>query len=131
MAQDHVEIVRSVYERWAEGDFRTDAVFDPNLVFILPAGFPDSGTYIGPDEIAAYTRGFLEPWIHITIEAEELLPAGDSVLATVIQRATGDVSGAETDFRYFQLWSLRAGKVIRLENFRERDEALEAAGLAG
>lgn len=129
MAPDHVETVRSIYERWAQGDFKTDAQFDPTAVFVIPGGFPDSGTYVGTEEIAAYTHGFLEPWTHITIAAEELLPAGDSVLATVLQRGTGDASGAETDFRYWQIWTFRGGKVIRLENFREREAALAAAGL--
>ena len=30
---------------------------------------------------------------------------------------------------FFTLWTLRGGKVIRIESFRERAEALEAAGL--
>jgi ketosteroid isomerase-like protein len=129
VAREKIEIVRSVYDRWGEGDFKTDALFDPHVVFVLPRGFPDSGTYCGNDAIADYTRGFLEPWTHITIEAEDLVPAGDSVLATVLQRGVGDASGAATEFRYFQLWSFRGDTVIRLENFRDRDEALAAAGL--
>jgi len=130
MAQDKLEIVRSIYERWGEGDFKSGLdLFDPNVVFVINPGFPDGGTYLGKDEVAGYTRGFLEPWIHITIEAEELLPAGDSVLASIMQRGAGGASGAATEFRYFQLWSLRGDKVIRLENFRDRGEALEAAGL--
>jgi hypothetical protein len=32
--------------------------------------------------------------------------------------------------RYFTVWSSRGNKVIRIESFRERDEALEAAGLS-
>jgi uncharacterized protein len=130
MARDNVEIVRSIYERWREGNFRADPdELDPHVLFILPAGFPDAGTYLGTRALADYTRGFLEPWTHISIEAEEVIPAGDTVFGSVLQRGVGDASGAETEFRYFQLWSLRGGKVIRLENFRERDEALAAAGL--
>jgi hypothetical protein len=51
------------------------------------------------------------------------------VLVGVLQRGVGDESGAATEFRYFQVWSFRGRKVIRLENFRERAEALEAVGL--
>ena len=47
----------------------------------------------------------------------------------VLQRGVGDGSGLATEFRYFQVWSFRGRKVIRLENFRERAEALEAVGL--
>jgi ketosteroid isomerase-like protein len=65
----------------------------------------------------------------LTIQAEELVPWGDSVFAAVLQSGAGNASGAATDFRYCQVWSFRAGKIIRLENFRERREAEEAAGL--
>src|SRR4051794_18128785 len=131
MSERSIEIVREIYDRWSEGDFRTPFEhMDENVVFILPLDLPESGTYFGRAALAEYSRGFLEPWTHVTIEAEELLPAGDSVLASIVQRAMGDASGAETELRYFQLWSLRGDKVIRLEAFRDRAEALAAAGLS-
>jgi ketosteroid isomerase-like protein len=74
-------------------------------------------------------RNFLEPWVRITIEAEEITGAGDSVFAAVVQRGTGHGSGAATELRYFHVWTFRGGKVIRLETFRDRAEAREAVGL--
>jgi ketosteroid isomerase-like protein len=56
--------------------------------------------------------------------------ADGTIIAAVRQHATGRGSGAETDLRYYQLWSFRGGKVIRLENFRGHADALEAAGLS-
>src|SRR5215211_4403607 len=130
MHQERLQTVRSIYEHWAEGDFRaTFDLLDRNVVFVMPPELPDAGTYLGNDAVAEYTRGFLEPWTHITMEAEELVPSGDSVLATIVQRAAGDASGAETELRYFQLWTFRGDKVIRLENFRDLDDAQKAAGL--
>ena len=132
MSQESVEIVRGVYERWGAGDFRASMeVFDPKVLLIMPPGFPEAALYLGTDRVEEYTRGFLEPWSHIAIEAEELVGAGDSVVAGVRQHGAGSESGAETEFRYFQVWSLRGGRVIRLENFRERSEAFAAAGLPG
>jgi hypothetical protein len=32
--------------------------------------------------------------------------------------------------RYFQVWSLRGGVVLRMESIFERSDALEAAGLS-
>ena len=37
--------------------------------------------------------------------------------------------GVPVELRYFTVWSFRGKNVIRIESFRERDEALEAAGL--
>jgi ketosteroid isomerase-like protein len=130
MSQENVEAIRAVYERFSEGDFRASLdVVDADVLFVLPSGFPESGTYLGIARLVEYTRGFLEPWTRITIEAEDIAEAGDSVVTTVRQRGVGKESGAATELRYFQVWSFRGPKVIRIENFRERAEALVAAGL--
>lgn len=130
MPVDHVDALREVYARWSEGDFSASlAVADPLILFVLGPEFPDAGTYLGVERLREYTRGFLEPWSSITIEAEEITPAGDSVVVAVLQRGAGGESGVTTELRYFQVWSFRGAKAIRLENFRERAGALEAAGL--
>jgi ketosteroid isomerase-like protein len=132
VSRENVEIVRAIFARRREGDFKSHMeVLDPHLVFVLRPEFPDAGAYFGTDAVADYTRGFLEPWTHLTMEAEEIVDAGDTVIVRLVQRAAGDASGAETELRYFQLWTFRGGKVIRLENIRDRAEAFEAAGLGG
>ena len=129
MAHDNLALVRNVYERWRTGDFGTEEAFDPLVLFVLNPEFPDAGRYLGVESMIRYTRGLLEPWSRFTIEARDLAEAGDTVVAAVTQRGTGHGSAATTEFHYYQVWTLRGGKVIRLDNFRERAEALEAAGL--
>jgi ketosteroid isomerase-like protein len=130
MSQENVETVRVVYDRWSNGDFQASLdLFDAFALLVLRAGFPDAGTYLGVEKIVEYTREFLEPWTRIAIEVEDVTDAGDSVVAAVRQRGVGGASGAATEFRYYQVWSFRGRKVIRLENFREHLEALEAVGL--
>jgi uncharacterized protein len=131
VSQERVEAVRSVYRRWGSGDFTGSVpLFDPKVVFVVRPEFPDAGTYVGLDAVAEYTRGFLEPWSRITIEAEEVVDAGDSVVVAVCQRGVGGSSGTVTDFRYLHVWTFRGDTVVRLENFRDRGEALEAVGLS-
>ena len=124
------ETVRGIYDRWREGDFRTaDERFDPLFLLVMRPEFPESGTYLGLERLAEYMRGFLEPWSRITIEAEELIEAGDSIVAAVCQRGAGTSSGAVTEFRYFQVWTFRGPVAIRLETVREREDALALVGL--
>jgi ketosteroid isomerase-like protein len=136
MSLENVEAVRAIYERWSEGDFRASVeLFDPNVVLVLRPEFgpdsPDAVPYLGPEAIAAYTRAsLLETWTEFKMEAEELLVAGDTVLVAVCQHGVGRVSGVPTEARYFTLWSFRGRKVIHIESFPERAEALEAAGLS-
>jgi ketosteroid isomerase-like protein len=130
MSQENVEAVQAVFERWSEGDFRASVdLFDPHVVLVLRPEFPDAGAYLGPEGVAAYTRSLLEPWTRLTIEAEEIVAAGDSVLVGVRQHGVGTASGIPTELRYFMLWSFRGRKVIRLESIRERAQALDAVGL--
>jgi ketosteroid isomerase-like protein len=130
MSPGNVEVLRGVYERWSQGDFNAGvALFDLRIVFVMGPGFPEAGTYVGLGEVREYMRGFLEPWVRITIEAEELTEAGDSVVARVLQSGAGTGSGVRTEFRYFQVWTFRGDRVIRFETFRERDDALRAVGL--
>ena len=132
MANENTETIRAIYERWAEGDFTAGPEhFDSNLVFIMRPEFPDSGTYVGPEQVAGYMRIFLEPWEWINIEATEIIEADDSVVVAVTQRGLGMASRVETDFSYFNVWTFRGSLIIRFETFREREEALAAVGLAG
>lgn len=130
MSQHNVEAVRSVYDRWRHGDFAASVdVFDPLVLLVMRPEFPDAGTYLGVERVRDYTRGFLEPWTSIAIEAEEIIDAGDSVALAVRQSGVGSESGAATEFRYYHVWSFRGGRAIRLETFRERAEALAAVGM--
>ncbi len=131
MPEENLEAVRGVYERWGVGDFEASLdVFDPQVLFVIGPDFPDAGPYLGLEGVRDYTRGFLEPWSRVAIEAEELREVGDSVVAAVRQFGVGGGSGAETELRYFHVWTFRGDRVVRLENFRERAEALEVVGLS-
>jgi len=70
MSEENVEAIRAVYERFSKGDFRASLdVVDPLVLFVQRPEFPESGAYLGIARLVEYTRGFLEPWSHITIEA--------------------------------------------------------------
>lgn len=127
--EENVEIVRGIYERWARGEFRAGTeLFDPWVVLVLRREFPDAGGYLGLEGIRGYMRRFLEGWDDAVIEAEEFTAAGDSVVVRVHQQASGQRSGIPVDMRYFQVWTLRGGAVIRIESIKERQQALEAVG---
>ena len=136
MSQENVEIVRSVYERYSRGDFRAAAdLLDRHVVLVLDPVFaaslfasPDDEAFYGIDAVSDYTRGFLED-AHVTMEAEEIVAVRDSILVSVHQRMTGKKSGVPLESRYVSVWSFRGGKVIRIESFGERADALEAVGL--
>ena len=130
MPQGNVETVEFIYAGWSQGDFRSGlSHFDPEAVLVLHPPLPDAGDYVGVEAIKKYTRDFLEPWSELTISADELTEAGDRALASVTQRGVGGGSGISTELRYFHVWSLRDGRVTRLESIQDAATAREAAGL--
>jgi len=130
MSEKNVEVVRRVYGAWGRGDFRAGTeLFDAHTMLVLRPPLPEAGTYHGPEAISGYMRGFLETWDRAIIEGEDFIAAGDNVLVSVHQQATGTGSGAPVEMRYFQVWSFRGDTVLRLESISDRSDALEAAGL--
>ncbi len=45
-------------------------------------------------------------------------------------RGRGRGSGVEVDARFYDVYTLRNGKIVRVDEFAEREDALEAAGLS-
>jgi ketosteroid isomerase-like protein len=133
MSEENIEAVRRVYGEWAQGNFRAGPeIYDQDVVFVQSRELgTDSGTYLGLDGVRDYMGKFLEVWERVTVEASELIEAGDSVVVKVIQRAVGKGSGVEpAEMEYFHVWTFRGGKVIRLDVIRSREAALEAAGIS-
>jgi ketosteroid isomerase-like protein len=64
----------------------------------------------------------------VHIEVEQARPAGERILLILNQRNQGEAGGVETSNRWAQLISFRDGLIIRVENYYNVDEALEAIG---
>jgi ketosteroid isomerase-like protein len=74
-------------------------------------------------------RYWLDAFEDIRWDPEEVLDFGDGLLVTAQQRGHGSGSGVAVTEPVFQLFTLRRGLVLRQEDFLDRSEALEAAGL--
>ena len=136
MSEDNVELVRKVIEAHERGDF--DAVFaayDPAIEWHIGGlEMPASDfepVYHGHDGVRAFWREWFAAWETASFEYEEFLDAGESVVTILSQRMRGRTSGVELEWSsYGQVWTLREGKVVRVEFFPTRRAAVEAVGLA-
>ena len=134
MSEENIEVVRRATEEFNRGG--TDAVIDtfwaPEIVWdMTPTRIPGLGIYTGYDEI----RAFMADWFSAfefdewELEVEELFGRGDTVVSMVRQRGRGTSSGAEVSVDFAQVFTLRADKIVRIDNYLDRSKALEAAGL--
>jgi ketosteroid isomerase-like protein len=131
MSQENVEIVRGAYEEFAKGNLRDHLhLYDPLLLFIPITDFPAAHHCLGQEGLTAFMREYLKAWENFTMTAEELIEAESSVVVAVRQRAVGRESGVPSEIRYFEVWTFRGRSVLRIEQFRERVDALEAVGLS-
>lgn len=92
---------------------------------------PDlGGPTHGHDGYLRMWRYWLDAFDDIRYEPEEVLDLGAKLLVTVQQRGHGSGSGVAVSDPVFQLLTIRRGATVRQEDFRDRSEALEAAGLS-
>ena len=63
------------------------------------------------------------------MEPQDLIDAGDEVVASVRLVGVGRQSGVETMANAAHIWTFRDGKIVRLTVFQTLQEALEAMGL--
>jgi ketosteroid isomerase-like protein len=84
----------------------------------------------GRDAVMEFFRNWLGPFAEWGYEVEELIDCGDSVVVLIHQWGRGKGSGVAVDGRFWQVWTLRHGKVIRTTHHREKAPALEAAECA-
>ena len=133
MSEENVEVVRSALEAWERGDLKAAAdLLDPEVEWSFPSNLPEAGTYKGRDEVGRRLEEFLEAWEDLAVTVEELVDAGDRVVALVRYSGRGRESGIEVSgaTRNAQVWTVRNGKALRVELYGDTAEALEAAGLS-
>jgi ketosteroid isomerase-like protein len=125
-----VELVRGAIERFAAvGGEAIGNSWEPDIEFDMrPTGFPGWGLYRGREA----TKAFLSDWVGsfgtYEIELEEVRDAGDGrVLAVAVQRGRASGSEAEVAMRFAQVYTVREGRIARVETFLDVDEARRAA----
>jgi ketosteroid isomerase-like protein len=122
MSEQNVEIVRRFLA--AEMD-EALALADPGIVWNPIEESPEQGH----DAVRASAVRWKSEWDDYELVPEDFADMGDCVLATVRLRGRGRGSGVEVDARFFDLYTLRDGKIIRMDQFAEESEALAAVGL--
>jgi len=132
MSQENVEVVRRCMELWPEREFeRIPEFFDPEIVIDLSRNVFNPDVYHGFDGVERFLQGVYETWERFEVEIEEAIDGGDVVATPSRMSGKGRGSGVETEMQIFQVWTLRAGRIVTVVGgYRDRTTALGAAGLA-
>jgi ketosteroid isomerase-like protein len=132
VSQENVEVARRSFEAFARGDFET--AFEAHAAdteWQTAPDEPDSQTYRGIEGMHTLVAALGELWIDRfdgQQQFEELIDLGDWVVAPWTARLRGRTSGAEVLANETYAALLRGGKIVRVEEHRTKEEALEAVG---
>jgi uncharacterized protein len=132
MSQENAAVIRRVYEAFAAGDVAAVlGAFSPDIVWNEAENFPysDRNPYKGPQAIAEGIFGrIVQDWDGFTVAFEEILDAGDTVVALGRYLGTHKKTGAPLRAQHVHVWRLAQGKVV---GFQQYVDTLQVARVAG
>ena len=125
--------MRRGYDAFNDGDIDAALqLFHPEIVwhtYIVPG--PGGGTYRGHDGVRELWSDAKRIFGDFRNVPEEMFDAGDDRVVTFVRvEGIGVKSGVAVQARIGHVHTFREGKVIRVQSFEDRGEALRAAGLS-
>lgn len=133
MSRGDVEFVREGYEALARGDMETFTALSrehlgPDFEF---HHVWDGRVFKGFEGTMEWISDTRETWEDYSQEVEEIVELGDVVVVVLRISARGGGSGVPVAQELAVVWTFEDGKATRARSFTSREEALEAAGVAG
>lgn len=89
---------------------------------------PDHEVHHGIDAIQDLTQGWIETYPDLLVEPLEIRVKGDNAFVWTRWSGHAAASGVQIDMELAHCWTVADGKIRRIEEFFERDDALRALG---
>jgi SnoaL-like domain len=130
----NLELVESIVEPWARGDFSNVEWAHEDIEFVIADG-PEPGGATGLAAMAGMWLDFMGAWEDLRAEPQECRELdGERVVVYIRNRGRGKTSGLELGKVIGESWAdlfvIREHKVARLVLYRDRERALVDLGLA-
>jgi ketosteroid isomerase-like protein len=138
MSRENVEFLEGLFAGAADMDKQAllDALpeliaqtCDPEIEWVEDPRRADRRVYRGHDGVRESWERWLENFDEYGFEVEQMVDCGDKVLAIAREQGQGSLSGATITQRIYAVYTFRAQKIARYEEFYEERDALEAVGL--
>jgi ketosteroid isomerase-like protein len=130
VSEDNVELVRRSMEAFARGDLDAFlAAHDPETEWRTAADEPNPETYRGHEGLRRLAAEISEAWAGRFDEVmtfEDFIDLGDWVVVPWTARLRGRSSGIEVEVSETYAVRLEDGRIVRVNEYRTREEAIEA-----
>ncbi len=120
-----VELVRGIIEALNRGD--VDAMLarlHPDFEWRPLEASPVARVYRGREQVRSYVEDWLGTFEGLRLDLEDPTQVADRVIAMVRGHGRGRASGVELDARFCQVWTLRRGAALAMEEYATREQAL-------
>jgi uncharacterized protein len=132
MSQENVELVRGIYDAFAAGDVPSVlGAMSPEMVWNEAENFPlaDRNPYVGHDAIVQGVFMRLgEQWDGFGVEVDELLDAGETVVALGHYVGRHRATGTAIRAQLAHVWRIEDGKA---KSFQQYTDTLQVARATG
>ena len=125
---DPREIVSQVSERWNAGDF--DGLLElyaDDVTVHTGEHWPERHVLEGKDAFRESIEEWVSVWESIAIETDEVEVFGDRVVARGAWRSTGRLSGVEGTLPIHIVFTIRDGKIARVDWCPDHEQAVATA----
>jgi len=133
MSQANVEIAKRAVDAFNRQDSDAfDDLFTPDFVWLpaLAGTVEGEGSYTGREGMETFLGELRDTWDEFRVVADEFRDLGDRVLAFCRTEARGRGSGVPVSALEGLVCDFRGGKISRIRNYLDQNEALRAAGMA-
>ena len=102
---------------------------DPAIVWNEAESFPyaDKNPYVGPNAVVEGVFARLaEEWDGFNVAVEEVLDAGDTVVATGRYGGAYKKTGTRIHAQFAHVWRLSGGKIVKFQQYTDTLQAAKA-----
>jgi ketosteroid isomerase-like protein len=131
MPKENVEIVLEAYARFNTGDTEPPTEYwHEDAEYVVSRDDPDAQTHRGLEAVRRQVASWVDAYPDLRVEPLEAKENRDKVFLWVRFVGHGAASGLPIDMELAHVCTIRDGKTLRVEEYNDRAEALEAVGLA-
>ena len=134
MSRENVETFKRALDAYNRRDIDGFLqAFDPAVEtrpLTLATFGQEAAVYRGHDGLRQFVRDVDETLIDVQVEQLDIRDLGERLVATGRLRGRGRASGAEAESPVGWLVEFKDGRVVRMRDYLDPKEALEAAGLS-
>ena len=130
----NVDLIRGIYDSFAAGDVPAVlGAMSPDITWYEADDFPyaDGNPYKGPEAVlnGVFAR-CAEEWDGFAVEIDELLDAGDAVIAQGHYLGTFKATGKPQRTQIAHVWRIKDGKAVAFQQYANTLHVARVTGSA-